>query len=130
VAEFEFAFVAFAAHSLNVMSDRQLILVAVQPMPEQASAQESLDELLLLNGVKKRLARAFKEILWPFGVRIFGFWRGFGEGTGSNNPVTESKRSQNLKRPLPSSIQPDGYSISLKALKASVASAGFRTKTW
>jgi hypothetical protein len=24
--------------------------------------------------------RAFKEIVWPFGARIFGFWRGFGEG--------------------------------------------------
>jgi hypothetical protein len=27
--------------------------------------------------------------MWPFGTRIFGFWRGFGEGAGLNNPVTE-----------------------------------------
>ena len=45
-------------------------------------------------------ARAVKEKLWPFGARIFGFWRGFGEGAGLNNPVTEPKRSQNPKRPL------------------------------
>jgi predicted transcriptional regulator len=48
----------FAAHSFNVMSDRQLILEAVQQMPEQASAEEILDELLLLNEVKKRLAKS------------------------------------------------------------------------
>jgi hypothetical protein len=29
------------------------------------------------------------------------FWRGFGEGAGLNNPVTEPKRSQNPKRPPP-----------------------------
>ena len=40
------------------MSDRQLILEAVQQMPEQASAEEILEELLLLNDVKKRLARS------------------------------------------------------------------------
>lgn len=39
------------------MSDRQLILEAVQQMPEQASVDEILDELLLLNDVKKRLAK-------------------------------------------------------------------------
>jgi len=45
---------------------------------------------------------------------------GFGEASvreqGQSNPVTEPKRSQNPKRPLLSSIQPDGYSISLNAL--------------
>ena len=40
------------------MTDRKLILEAVQQMPEQASAQEILDELLLLNDVKKRLAKS------------------------------------------------------------------------
>jgi len=30
----------------------------------------------------------------------FGFWRGFGEGAGLKNPVTEPKRSQKQKRPL------------------------------
>ena len=53
--EIQFAFAIFAAHSFEVMSDRQLILEAVQQMPEQASAVEILDELLLLNEVKKRL---------------------------------------------------------------------------
>jgi hypothetical protein len=45
-------------------------------------------------------ARAFEEILRPFVARIFGFWRGFGEGAGLKNPVTEPKRSQKSKRPL------------------------------
>jgi len=27
--------------------------------------------------------------MWLFGARIFGFGRGFGEGAGLNNPVTE-----------------------------------------
>ena len=40
------------------MSDRQLILEAVQQMPEQASAEEILDELLLLSEVRKRLAKS------------------------------------------------------------------------
>ena len=40
------------------MTDRKLILEAVQQMPEQASVQEILDELLLLNDVKKRLAKS------------------------------------------------------------------------
>ena len=39
------------------MSDRQLILEAVQQMPEQASAEEILDELVLLTEVKKRLEK-------------------------------------------------------------------------
>ncbi len=30
--------------------------------------------------------RALKEIVQPFGARIFGFWRGFGEGAGLNKP--------------------------------------------
>jgi predicted transcriptional regulator len=52
------AFTVSAAHSFEVMSDRQLILEAVQQMPEQASAEEILDELLLLSEVKKRLAKS------------------------------------------------------------------------
>ena len=40
------------------MSDRQIILEAVQQMPEQASAEEILDELLLLSEVKRRLAKS------------------------------------------------------------------------
>ena len=39
------------------MSDRQLILEAVQQMPESASIAEILDELALLATVKERLAR-------------------------------------------------------------------------
>jgi predicted transcriptional regulator len=39
------------------MSDRQLILEAVQQMPESASVAEIMDELALLATVKERLAR-------------------------------------------------------------------------
>ena len=39
------------------MSDRQLILEAVQEMPETASLHEIVDELLLLDEVKKRLEK-------------------------------------------------------------------------
>jgi hypothetical protein len=38
--------------------------------------------------------------MWRCAARIFGFWRGFGDGAGLNNPVTEPKRSQKPKRPL------------------------------
>ena len=38
------------------MSDRQLILQAVEEMPAEASFAEILDELLLLGTVKQRLA--------------------------------------------------------------------------
>jgi len=31
---------------------------------------------------------------------FLGSWRGFGEGAGSKDPVTEPKRCQNPKRPL------------------------------
>jgi len=38
-------------------------------------------------------SRALTEKIWRCAVRIFGFWRGFGEGAGSiGNPVTEPKR--------------------------------------
>jgi hypothetical protein len=40
------------------MSDRQLVLKAVQQKPLPASAEEIPDELLLLNEVKKRLAKS------------------------------------------------------------------------
>ena len=46
------------------------------------------------------LARAIKEILWPFEARIFEFWQGFGDGAGPQRPATEPKRRQNSKRPL------------------------------
>lgn len=39
------------------MSDRELILEAVQQMPEHASAQEILDELLLLATIRERLEK-------------------------------------------------------------------------
>jgi hypothetical protein len=47
-----------AAHSFGVMSDREIVLDAVQDMPETASLQEIVDELLLLDEVKKRLAKS------------------------------------------------------------------------
>ena len=39
------------------MSDRQLILEAVQEMPETLSIHEIVDELLLLSEVKRRLEK-------------------------------------------------------------------------
>jgi hypothetical protein len=41
-----------------VMSDRELVLDAVQEMPETASLHEIVDELLLLDEVKRRLAKS------------------------------------------------------------------------
>jgi hypothetical protein len=49
--------VEFAEHSFDVMSDKQLILDAVKEMPEQASAEEILDELLLMATVRERLEK-------------------------------------------------------------------------
>lgn len=40
------------------MSDRELVLDAVQEMPETASLREIVDELLLLDEVKRRLAKS------------------------------------------------------------------------
>ncbi len=40
------------------MSDRELVLDAVGDMPEKASLREIVDELLLLDEVKKRLAKS------------------------------------------------------------------------
>jgi predicted transcriptional regulator len=40
------------------MSDRELVLDAVQEMPETASLHEIVDELLLLDEVKSRLAKS------------------------------------------------------------------------
>jgi hypothetical protein len=53
-----------------------------------------------------------------FGARIFGLWRGFGEGAGLKNPVTEPKRSQSPKRPLSFFAFPNGYNIFENALAA------------
>jgi hypothetical protein len=72
----------------------------------------TMDEMAFL---LDKMIGAFEEILEPFGARIFGFWQRFGEGAGSLQPVTEPKRSQNPKRPLPGSFPPNGYSISENA---------------
>ena len=62
------------------------------------------------------------------GARIFGFWRGFGEGAGWKPPVTEPKRSQKPKRPLllpsPHLSQPRGYSFFENALKPTATVPG------
>ena len=39
------------------MTDKQLILDAIRQMPEQASAEEILDELLLLATIRERLEK-------------------------------------------------------------------------
>ena len=40
------------------MSDRELVLDAVQEMPADASLKEIVDELLLLDEIKARLAKS------------------------------------------------------------------------
>jgi hypothetical protein len=57
-----------------------------------------------------------KKYCSQFGAGIFDFWRGFGEGAGLPNPVTEPKRSQKPKRPLSLPVLPNRYSIFLTAL--------------
>ncbi len=46
----------------------------------------------------ERKDRAFKEILWPFGTRIFGFWGGFGEGAGSKQPCDRAETKPKPKK--------------------------------
>jgi predicted transcriptional regulator len=48
----------FAAHSFSVMSDRELVLDAVQELPDNLSFRQIVDELLLLDEVKARLAKS------------------------------------------------------------------------
>jgi hypothetical protein len=52
-----------------------------------------------------------KKCCSQFGARIFGLWRGFGEGAGLKDPATEPKRSQSPKRPLLQQSLPNGYNI-------------------
>ncbi len=52
-------------HSLDSMSDRQIILEAVQKMPEKASMTEILDELNLLESVKAGLAETEHGAITP-----------------------------------------------------------------
>jgi hypothetical protein len=56
-------------------------------------------------------AERLKKYCSHFGARIFGFWRGFGEGAGLINPLTEPKRRQKPKRPLSQFPAPNGYNI-------------------
>jgi hypothetical protein len=49
----------------------------------------------------KKTSRAMKEILWPVGARHFGFLARLSEGAWPQCPVTERKRSQKPKEPLP-----------------------------
>jgi hypothetical protein len=49
---------------------------------------------------KKSLER-FKKYMWPFGARIFGVLARLQRRSMFKNPVTELKRRQNPKRPLP-----------------------------
>jgi hypothetical protein len=57
---------------------------------------------------------------------FLSFWRGFGEGAGLKDPVTEPKRSQNSKRPLLLFPQPHGYSFSENALARKSGPANFK----
>jgi hypothetical protein len=49
--------------------------------------------------------RALTEKMQRCAARIFGFWRGFGEGAGWKPPVTEPKRSQKPKGLLSIGLQ-------------------------
>ena len=66
--------------------------------------------------LRPRIER-LKKYCSHFGARIFGLWRGFGEGAcpqwhcEADVRLTEPKRSQNPKGPLPYSFPPNGYSI-------------------
>ena len=79
------------------------------------SLQHSLESFRVTAPIQKNLER-LKKFCSQFGARIFGFWRGFGEGADLKDPVTEPKRSQKQKRPLFQFLPPNGYSISLTAL--------------
>jgi hypothetical protein len=46
-------------------------------------------------------ARAFLKITWPFGARIFVVLARLQRRRMFENPVTELKRRQNTKKPLP-----------------------------
>ena len=67
----------------------------------------------------------FKKYCSHFGARIFGFWRGFGEGAGLQNPVTEPKRSQNPKRPPPSIVSPEWLQFFLNRSRPEVSSQNY-----
>ena len=58
----------------------------------QSGAPTLPDRLLKPERLKKNCSHSERGFL--------GFWRGFGEGAGLKNPVTEPKRRQNPKRPL------------------------------
>jgi hypothetical protein len=58
VDKIQFASTIIKAHSFKVMSDRELVLDAVRDMPETASLHDIMDELLLLDEVKKRLGKS------------------------------------------------------------------------
>jgi hypothetical protein len=72
------------------------------------------DERLVFAGFPQ--LERLKKCCSQFGARIFGYWRGFGEGAGLQNPVTEPKRSQCTKRPPAPTILPNGYNIFENAL--------------
>ena len=54
--QFQFASPFVTSHRWLAMNDRELVLNAVQEMPEDASIKQIVDELLLLDDVKTRLA--------------------------------------------------------------------------
>ena len=48
---------AGGAHNFNVMSDRELVMEAIQEMPETASLREIADELQIMATVRERIER-------------------------------------------------------------------------
>jgi hypothetical protein len=87
---------------LHAFTDRCTILLMTVEAKRLNNRANLTPVCPLLGGGKQVRAgiRAFQKIMWPCGARIFGFWRGFGEGACLKQPVTEPKRSQNPKRPL------------------------------
>ncbi len=52
----------FKTHSNEVMSDRELVLDAVQELPNDLSIKQIVNELLLQDKVKERLAKRERDV--------------------------------------------------------------------
>jgi hypothetical protein len=63
----------------------------------RSSASSAAEFSFSLRPVRLCVER-LKKYCSQFGARIFGFWRGFGEGAGLKNPVTGPKRRQKTKK--------------------------------
>jgi hypothetical protein len=106
-------------HPSPTFSQKEISKKVATPLPGRRGKPTGLPHHFGNFFLRKHLER-LKKYCSRLGARIFGFWRGFGEGAGLNNPVIEPKRSQKPKRPLSPFSSPNGYSISLTALNSRV----------